>query len=187
MTLGELLQRPSPAARRSTRRAAAAGRARRRATVVVGDCDSREVAPRLGVRRAARAQGRRRRVRPRGDRARRDRRSSPKRRRRPDAAVPWLQVADARLALAALAAAFFGNPSDRAGARRHHRHQRQDHDVVSARVDLRGRRHPVRPHRHGRLPRRPAARSTATRTTPEAPELQRMLREMVDERAAAPA
>ena len=49
----------------------------------------------------------------------------------------------------------FYRPSERRDAGgRHHRHERQDDDGVSARVDLRGRRHPVRHARHRRLPHR---------------------------------
>ena len=70
----------------------------------------------------------------------------------------------------------------RHAGRRHHRHERQDDDRVSARVDLRGGRHPLRHSRHRRLPsraRRPDVREAA-RTTPEAPDVQKLLREMVD-------
>ena len=78
---------------------------------------------------------------------------------------------------------FFGHPSRRAArssaspaptARRRR--------AYLLRVDLRGRRHPVRPARHRRLPHRRREDREATRTTPEAPDLQRMLREMVDQR-----
>ena len=85
-----------------------------------------------------------------GDRARRGRRSCRSSRRRPASRVPWAVVDDARLALALLAAAFYRHPSARDAGRRHHRHQRQDDDGVSRRVDLRSRGHPLRRARHGR-------------------------------------
>ena len=52
--------------------------------------------------------------------------------------MPWVQVADARLALAALAARLLRPPERGADADRHHRHERQDDDVVPAGLDLRG-------------------------------------------------
>ena len=74
---------------------------------------------------------------------------------RPAPACRGFARPDARLALAVLAADLL-RPSERASCtrRRHHRHQRQDDDGVPAGVDLRRRRHAVRPHRHGRLPHR---------------------------------
>ena len=76
--------------------------------------------------------------------------------------VPWAIVDDARLALAVLAAAFYRDPSREMRVDRHHRHQRQDDDRLSDRLDLRRRRHPLRHPRHGRLPhRRRGARSDA--------------------------
>ena len=141
-----------------------------------------------GGRRPARsssrcaAEGRRRAVRPRRDRAAARLPSSPRLPRRRTSSAPWIQVADARLALAALAAAFFGQPERAARAGRHHRHERQDDDLVPAGLDLRSGRDAVRPHRHGRLSASAGREREAPRTTPEAPELQRMLREMVDRR-----
>ena len=77
-------------------------------------------------------------------------------RRRPaDVRVAWVRVPDARMALAALAAIFNGDPSERLIAGRHHRHQRQDHDRLSAGLGVRGGGHRVRAARHGRLPDRP--------------------------------
>ena len=60
-----------------------------------------------------------------------------------------------------------------AHARRHHRHQRQDHDVVSAGRRSSKRPASVRPHRNRRIPDRATSEYDAARTTPEAPELQR--------------
>ena len=77
------------------------------------------------------------------------------------------------------------HPERGADARRHHRHERQDDDLVPARLDLRGRRRALRPHRHASATASASARSKRARTTPEAPELQRMLREMVTEGCGA--
>ena len=139
---------------------------------------------RRGVRRVARAEGRRRAVRAAGRRARRRcggcRDAEP---RRPSQ-VPWVVVPDARLALALLADRLLRAPERRAEGRRHHRHQRQDDDRVSAAVDFRGGGHALRPARHRRLQPRTAGRD-APRTTPEAPDVQQMLRQMVDNGCAA--
>ena len=86
-------------------------------------------------------------------------RSSPKRARPPDIAVPWLRSPTRGGALAALAAAFERPSERRAHARRHHRHQRQDDDLVPAGVHLRSRRRALRPHRHGRSTASATARS----------------------------
>ena len=180
MTLRRAARRRSPIAagrgRRPSRDASVgdAGVSRRRLRLAAG-------AAGLGVRRAARPARRRRGVRAPGDRAAAPSPSCPK------------QPAPADVARAVDAgAATRGSRSRRwrptllrpsrareLHGRRHHRHQRQDDDGVPARVDLRGRRHPLRPlgtvgYRIG------DARSRPTRTTPEAPELQRLLREMVD-------
>ena len=68
-------------------------------------------------------------------------RSSPRRPRRPAWRCRGSRSPTRALALAELAAAFYGNPSERADARRHHRHQRQDDDDVPAGGGLRSRRH----------------------------------------------
>ena len=99
----------------------------------------------------------------------------------PATTVPWLQVANARLALAALSAAFFGHPSNDlvlVGITGTNGKTTTSYLLESI-FEAAG--HPLRTNRHGRLPHRRAG-SGATRTTPEAPELQRMLREMVDRR-----
>jgi UDP-N-acetylmuramoyl-L-alanyl-D-glutamate--2,6-diaminopimelate ligase len=98
--------------------------------------------------------------------------------RRADVSAPWLVVSDARLALAALAAAFHGNPS---------------HDLVL--VGITGTNGKTTTSyllasifeaagitcgRIGTIGYHVADHEVdATRTTPEAPEVQRMLREMV--------
>ena len=108
----------------------------------------------LGLRGAARRARRRRRVRARSHRPRRDRgvvRVGGAGRRLGAVAAGARRASRARGAVRDLP-----RRSERAAdPRRHHRHQRQDDDDVSARLDLRGRRHPVRPDRHCRLPRRP--------------------------------
>ena len=52
-----------------------------------------------------------------------------------DLSVPLVLCDDTLVALAAIARALYDDPDRRHGRRRHHRHQRQDHDVVSGRVD----------------------------------------------------
>jgi UDP-N-acetylmuramoyl-L-alanyl-D-glutamate--2,6-diaminopimelate ligase len=93
-------------------------------------------------------------------------------------AVPWLQVADARLALAALAAAFFGHPSDRlllVGVTGTNGKTTTSYLLQSI-FEAAG----IRCGRIGTVGYRIGSREVdAPRTTPEAPELQRMLREMV--------
>ena len=138
-------------------------------------CHVRLPAGRAGIRirRSPWCQGRRNVLRARRDRTRRDARSCRNRTAPADVAVPWLRVADARLALAALSAEFYGHPSRRAHARRHHRHERQDDDLVPADLHLRGGRHASRG-RIGTVGYRIGAREIdAARTTPEAPDLQR--------------
>ena len=112
-----------------------------------------------GLRRPARRQRRRRAVRAAGDRQRRHRRrrGNGRARRRRRALAPGAERArgarrDGR--------GLLRQPERGAGARRHHRHQRQDDDDLRAGVDLRSGGHPVRPHRHHRLPRRRRASST---------------------------
>jgi UDP-N-acetylmuramoyl-L-alanyl-D-glutamate--2,6-diaminopimelate ligase len=95
-----------------------------------------------------------------------------------DAAVPWLQVADARLALAALAAAFFGHPSDRlalVGITGTNGKTTTSYLLASI-FEAAG----VRCGRIGTVGYHDGRREVeATRTTPEAPELQRMLADML--------
>jgi UDP-N-acetylmuramoyl-L-alanyl-D-glutamate--2,6-diaminopimelate ligase len=92
--------------------------------------------------------------------------------------VPWLQVADARLALAALSAAFFGNPSNDlllVGITGTNGKTTTSYLLASI-FEAAG----IRCGRIGTVGYHVADREVAaTRTTPEAPELQRMLREMV--------
>ncbi len=99
--------------------------------------------------------------------------------------VPWVQVPNARAALAALAAAFYAQPERRARAGRHHRDKRQDHHVVRAGVDLRGGRHDSAGASAPSATQVGGRELDAPRTTPEAPELQQMLRDMLAQRAAA--
>ena len=96
----------------------------------------------------------------------------------PDTAVPWLQVPDARLALAALSAAFFGNPSTDlvlVGITGTNGKTTTSYLLASI-FEAAG----IRCGRIGTVGYQIAEREVAaTRTTPEAPELHRMLREMV--------
>ena len=71
-----------------------------------------------------------------------------------DVTRPWIQVPDARLSLAALAATLYRKSERGTHARRHHRNQRKDHDLVPPRGDFRGGRCSLRTDRHGRLSRR---------------------------------
>jgi UDP-N-acetylmuramoyl-L-alanyl-D-glutamate--2,6-diaminopimelate ligase len=92
--------------------------------------------------------------------------------------VPWLQVPDARLALAALAAEFFENPSDRlvlVGITGTNGKTTTSYLLASI-FEAAG----IKCGRIGTVGYQIAGREVpATRTTPEAPELQRMLRDMV--------
>jgi UDP-N-acetylmuramoyl-L-alanyl-D-glutamate--2,6-diaminopimelate ligase len=92
--------------------------------------------------------------------------------------VPWLQVADARLALAALSAAFYGNPSSDlvlVGITGTNGKTTTSYLLASI-FDAAG----MPCGRIGTVGYQIANREVAaTRTTPEAPELHRMLREMV--------
>jgi UDP-N-acetylmuramoyl-L-alanyl-D-glutamate--2,6-diaminopimelate ligase len=91
----------------------------------------------------------------------------------------WLQVSDARLALAALAAAFFGYPSDRlvlVGITGTNGKTTTSYLLASI-FEAAG----VKCGRIGTVGYQVGGRELeATRTTPEAPELQRMLRDMLD-------
>jgi UDP-N-acetylmuramoyl-L-alanyl-D-glutamate--2,6-diaminopimelate ligase len=98
--------------------------------------------------------------------------------------VPWLQVPDARLALAALAAEFFGRPSDRlllVGITGTNGKTTTSYLLASI-FEAAG----VKCGRIGTVGYRIGNREyEAARTTPEAPELQRMLRDMVTQGCGA--
>ncbi len=95
-----------------------------------------------------------------------------------ETAVPWLQVSDARLALAALAAEFFANPSGQlalVGITGTNGKTTTSY-LLEAIFEAAG----IKCGRIGTVGYDLAGREVeATRTTPEAPELQRLLREMV--------
>jgi UDP-N-acetylmuramoyl-L-alanyl-D-glutamate--2,6-diaminopimelate ligase len=92
--------------------------------------------------------------------------------------VPWLTVSEARLALAALAAEFYENPSDRlvlVGITGTNGKTTTSYLLASI-FEAAG----IKCGRIGTVGYQIGSREVAaTRTTPEAPELQRMLREMV--------
>jgi UDP-N-acetylmuramoyl-L-alanyl-D-glutamate--2,6-diaminopimelate ligase len=96
-----------------------------------------------------------------------------------DITIPWLQVSDARLALAALAAAFFGHPSDRlvlVGITGTNGKTTTSYLLASI-FEAAG----IKCGRIGTVGYQVGGRELeATRTTPEAPELQRMLRDMLN-------
>jgi UDP-N-acetylmuramoyl-L-alanyl-D-glutamate--2,6-diaminopimelate ligase len=95
-----------------------------------------------------------------------------------DAGVPWIQVSDARLALAALAAAFHGHPSDRlvlVGITGTNGKTTTSYLLASI-FEAAG----IKCGRIGTVGYHDGTREVeATRTTPEAPELQRMLGDML--------
>ena len=95
-----------------------------------------------------------------------------------EVSVPWIQVADARLALAALASAFHGNPSDRlvlVGITGTNGKTTTSY-VLASIFEAAG----IKCGRIGTVGYQIGNRELeATRTTPEAPELQRMLRDML--------
>jgi UDP-N-acetylmuramoyl-L-alanyl-D-glutamate--2,6-diaminopimelate ligase len=96
----------------------------------------------------------------------------------PETTVPWTRVADARLALAALSAAFFSHPSNElllVGITGTNGKTTTSYLLASI-FEAAG----IRCGRIGTVGYHVAGREVAaTRTTPEAPELNRMLREMV--------
>ena len=98
--------------------------------------------------------------------------------------VPWLQVADARLALAAFAAEFYGRPSEQltlVGITGTNGKTTTSY-VLAAIFEAAG----VKCGRIGTVGYRIAGKEyDAARTTPEAPELQRMLRDMVSQGCGA--
>ena len=184
MTLGDVLAALGAPRRIAARRRLPPAAGRRSVTGVA--YDSRRVDAGLAVRRAARAEGRRRRVRGAGGRARRgrDRRRSAAPDRHRACRGSWSPTRGSRWRV--LADRVLRPPEPPADGRRRHRHQRQDDDRVSARVDLRG----GRACRAACSARSSTASATedreATRTTPEAPDVQRMFRRDGLERAAAP-
>ena len=96
----------------------------------------------------------------------------------PNMTVPWLQVADARLALAAFASEFYGRPSEQltlVGITGTNGKTTTSY-VLAAIFEAAG----IKCGRIGTVGYRIGAKEyDAARTTPEAPELQRMLRDMV--------
>jgi UDP-N-acetylmuramoyl-L-alanyl-D-glutamate--2,6-diaminopimelate ligase len=101
-----------------------------------------------------------------------------------DASVPWLQVPDARLALAALAAEFQGRPSEQLtliGITGTNGKTTTSYLLASI-FEAAG----IKCGRIGTVGYRIGDREyAAARTTPEAPELQRMLRDMVEQGCGA--
>jgi UDP-N-acetylmuramoyl-L-alanyl-D-glutamate--2,6-diaminopimelate ligase len=99
-------------------------------------------------------------------------------------AIPWIQVSDGRLALAALAAAFHGDPSDElllVGITGTNGKTTTSYLLASI-FEAAG----IRCGRVGTVGYRIGSREVdAARTTPEAPELQRMLRDMVTQGCGA--
>jgi len=95
-----------------------------------------------------------------------------------DVSSPWIHVQDARLALAALSAVFFGQPSDQlvlVGITGTNGKTTTSYLLASI-FEAAG----IKCGRIGTVGYQVAGREIeATRTTPEAPDLQRMLREMV--------
>jgi UDP-N-acetylmuramoyl-L-alanyl-D-glutamate--2,6-diaminopimelate ligase len=101
-----------------------------------------------------------------------------------DAGVPWLQVRDARLALAALSASFYGNPSEQlvligiTGTNG----KTTTACLLQSVFEAAG----ISCGRIGTVGHRVGSREIeAARTTPEAPELQRLLRDMVTQGSGA--
>ncbi len=98
--------------------------------------------------------------------------------------VPWIQVSSDRAALAALAAAYYGNPSEElllVGITGTNGKTTTSY-VLSAIFEAAG----VTCGRIGTVGYRIGSREVdAARTTPEAPDLQHMLREMVEQRCGA--
>jgi UDP-N-acetylmuramoyl-L-alanyl-D-glutamate--2,6-diaminopimelate ligase len=101
-----------------------------------------------------------------------------------DHPLPWFRVADGRLALAALAAEFFGRPSEQlslVGITGTNGKTTTSY-VLTAIFEAAG----MKCGRIGTVGYRIGNREhEAARTTPEAPELQRMLRDMVAQRCSA--
>jgi UDP-N-acetylmuramoyl-L-alanyl-D-glutamate--2,6-diaminopimelate ligase len=101
-----------------------------------------------------------------------------------DVNVPWFQVADARLTLAALANEFYGRPSERlslVGITGTNGKTTTSYLLASI-FEAAG----ITCGRIGTIGYRVGNREfEAARTTPEAPELQRMLREMLDQGSGA--
>jgi len=98
--------------------------------------------------------------------------------------VPWIQVADARLALAALAAEYYGHPSEQltlVGITGTNGKTTTSYILASI-FEAAG----VQCGRIGTVGYRVGEKEiVAARTTPEAPELQQLLRDMVSQRSGA--
>jgi UDP-N-acetylmuramoyl-L-alanyl-D-glutamate--2,6-diaminopimelate ligase len=98
--------------------------------------------------------------------------------------VPWLVISDARLALASLSAAFFGNPSHElvlVGITGTNGKTTTSYLLASV-FEAAG----IRCGRIGTVSHHTGVREVeASRTTPEAPELQRMIRDMVTQGCGA--
>ncbi len=109
------------------------------------------------------------RVRSRGREARRGRRSSPRAPAPPGLDVPWLATTDARLALAELAAIFYGHPSDELVVVGVTGHERQDdRRRICSRRCFEAAGLAVRAARHGDVPRRPVGGRRARRVAHDA-------------------
>jgi UDP-N-acetylmuramoyl-L-alanyl-D-glutamate--2,6-diaminopimelate ligase len=100
------------------------------------------------------------------------------------AAVPWFRVGDARLAMAALASEFYGQPSERltlVGITGTNGKTTTSY-LLAAIFEAAG----IKCGRIGTVGYRIGSREVeAARTTPESPELQRMLRDMLAQRCGA--
>ncbi len=93
--------------------------------------------------------------------------------------VAWLQVPDARKALAIIAANFFGHPADKLQPGRHHRHERQNDDKLSTRFHHPRSRFPQRSFRHHRISHSASKLTRPKTTTPESLDLHRFFSEIV--------
>ena len=94
--------------------------------------------------------------------------------------VPQLLVEDARASMAVAADFFFGEPTRSLEVAGRDGHERQDDDRVPAAVRPRRRRPLAGARRHRRVGRRWEPGGPAPHTTPEAIDLQRLFREMLD-------
>ena len=102
-------------------------------------------------------------------------------------ACPRSLVDDVRAAMAVAAARFYGDPTARLRVAGITGTNGKTTTAFLVRALLEARRASVRPARHGRLGRRRGRSAPVVRTTPEAIDLQRTFREMLDARRRAPA